>query len=100
MSCRVAGRAANFGDDDVGFAVLGKHADAILNFVRNVRNHLHGLAEIVASALLLDHQLVDPPGGPVVLPRSSHRGKALVVTEVEIGLGAVVGDEDFAVLEG
>ena len=27
-------------------------------------------------------------------------GEALVVAEVEIGLGAVVGDEHFAVLEG
>jgi hypothetical protein len=27
-------------------------------------------------------------------------GEALVVPQVEVGLGAVVGDEDFAVLEG
>jgi hypothetical protein len=27
-------------------------------------------------------------------------GEALVVAEVEVGLGAVVGDEDLAVLEG
>ena len=27
-------------------------------------------------------------------------GEALVVAEVEVGFGAVVGDEDFAVLEG
>ena len=27
------------------------------------------------------------------------RGEALVVAEVEVGLGAVVGDEDLAVLE-
>ena len=30
----------------------------------------------------------------------SHPGEALVVAEVEVGLGAVVGDEDLAMLEG
>ena len=35
----------------------------------------------------------------LLLARGAHRREALVVAEVEIGLGAVVGDEDFAVLE-
>ncbi len=38
------------------------------------------------------------PGGDVVLAGGGAPGEALVMAEVEIGLGAVVGDEDLAVL--
>ena len=39
------------------------------------------------------------PGGPVVVAGELGVGEALVVSEVEIGFGAVVGDEDLAVLK-
>ncbi len=62
-------------------------------------NDLHGAAEIVAAALLLDHAFVDLAGGEVVALRHLGVQEALVVAEIEVGLGAVLGDEDFAVLE-
>ena len=65
-----------------------------------MRDDLHGLAEVVAAALLGDDLLVDAAGGEVVVAREPGVGEALVVAEVEVGLGAVVGDEDFAVLKG
>ena len=40
------------------------------------------------------------PGGDVVGLLGRHAGEALVVAEVEVGLGAVVGDEHLAVLIG
>jgi hypothetical protein len=43
---------------------------------------------------------VDAAGGEVVVAGQLRVGEALVVAEVEVGLGAVVGDEDLAVLEG
>jgi hypothetical protein len=64
-----------------------------------VRDHLHGLAEIVAAPLLLEHALVDLAGGEVVGALHPRGDEALVVPEVEVGLGAVVGDEHLAVLE-
>ena len=70
-----------------------------LDFVGHVRNHLHGFAEIVAAALFGDDLLVDAAGGPVIVAGKFGVGEALVVAEVEIGFGAVVGDEDFAVLK-
>ena len=48
----VAGRAADFRDDDVVFAFVGKFTDAIFDHIGDVRNHLHGFAEIIAAALL------------------------------------------------
>ena len=73
--------------------------DGVLDLVGDVGNDLHGGAEILAAALLVDHRLVDPAGGDVVLPGERPIDEALVVAQVEIGLGAVVGHEDLAVLE-
>ena len=63
-------------------------------------NDLDGFAEVVAAALLEDDLLVDAAGGEVVVAREGRVGEALVVAQIEVGFGAVVGDKDFAVLEG
>ncbi len=93
----VADRAAHFHDRDLG--VAGPRRDPALDLVGDVRDDLHGAAEVIAAALLADHALVDLAGREVVAPAHLHVGEALVVAEVEVGLGAVLGDEDLAVLE-
>ena len=85
--------------DDGDFAISGYLAHGVLNLVGDVRNYLYGFAEVVAASFLGDYLLVDAASGQVVVAREFGVGKALVVAEVEVGLGAVVGDEDFAVLE-
>ena len=93
----VAHRAADLGDDHV---VPRRGApDGVLDLVGDVGNDLHRGAEVLAAPLLVDHRLVDPAGGDVVLLRERPVDEALVVAEVEVGLGAVVGDEHLAVLE-
>ena len=56
--------------------------------------------EVVAAALALDDGVVDPAGGDVRGARGVDVGEALVVAEVEVRLGAVLGHEDLAVLVG
>jgi hypothetical protein len=99
LSWRAASRngAADFHDHDVGF--LAELIDDALDLVGDVRDDLHGLAQVITAALAVDHPLVDLPGGVVVAPRSLKAGEALVVSQIEIGFGAVVGDEDLAMLE-
>ena len=94
----VADRAADLAQNEVDILVAG--GDEGLDRVGDVRNDLDGRAEIVAAAFLGDDLLIDAPGGDVVGLRSGAAGEALIVTEVEIGLGAVVGDEHLAVLIG
>ena len=94
----VADRAADLGDHHVD-VVGGQAADAPLDLVGDVRDHLHGLAEVVAAALGGEHRLVDRAGRGVRVPRQVLVDEALVVAEVEVGLAAVVGDEHLAVLE-
>ena len=72
--------------------------DEILDRVGDVRNHLNRGAEIIAAPLLGQDVLVDAAGGDAVRLGRGPPGEALVVAEIEIGLGAVVGHEHFAVL--
>ncbi len=92
----VADGAADLAEHEI-VAVVAL-ADEILDRVGDVRDHLDGGAEIVAAPLLGEDVLVDTAGGDVVLPRRRPAGEALVMAEIEVGLGAVVGDEDLAVL--
>ena len=78
----------------------GDARDALLDLVGDVRDDLDRAAEVVAAALLGDDRLVDAPGGDVRQLGQVLVDEALVVTQVEVGLGAVVGDEDLAVLVG
>ena len=95
----VADRAADLGDDDVGRRRLGRALDPRLDLVRDVRDHLHRGAEELALPLLAQHRLPDRAGAVARVPRHVLVDEALVVADVEVGLGAVLGDEDLAVLE-
>ena len=92
----VAHGAADFHQHHVDIASGG--ADAVLDFVGDVRDHLDGAAEVVAPPFLGEHRHVDLAGGPVAVARRRHAREALVVAEVEIGLRPIVGDVDLAVL--
>ncbi len=99
----IADGASDFDDHDVGHGAVGRSGDAAggcLDFVGDVRNHLHGFAEVIAAALARNDLFVDAAAGEIVGLAERRVGEAFVVAQVEIGLRAVVGDEDFAVLEG
>ncbi|MNQ48179.1 hypothetical protein D3C85_620460 [compost metagenome] len=93
----VADGTADFHQGDVGIA--GALDDAALDLVGDMRNHLHGGAQVVAAALLAQHVLVDPAGGEVVVLGHPRADEALVVAQVEVGFRAVMGDEHFTMLE-
>ena len=95
----VADRTADFGDGDVH--VFGVHGgDGGFDFVGDVRDDLHGSAEVAAFPLAVNDGAVDAPGGVVAGFRAGDSGKPFVMTEVKIGFRAVVGHIDFAVLIG
>ena len=94
----VADGPADLDDDDVRLAVPGDPADALLDLVGDVRDDLDRAAEVVAAALLGDDRLVDAPGRDVAELAQVGVDEALVVAQVQVGLGAVVGDEHLAVL--
>ena len=94
----VADGATDFGDDDID--IVGRQRpDALLDLVGDVRNDLHRAPEIVASPLGVDHRPVDRTRRRVGRTSEVLVDEPLVVTEVEIGLGTVVGDVDLTVLD-
>jgi hypothetical protein len=76
------------------------HGQEILDLVGDVRDHLDGLAEIVAAAFLFQHVGIDPPRRDGIGAPGGDPGEAFVVAEVEVGFRTVVGDEDLAMLKG
>ena len=94
----VADGAADLADDEVDPVCLVERE--FLDRVGNVRDDLNRRAEIVAAPLARDDVAVDAAGGDIIRLLAVDAGKALVMAKVEIGLGAVVGDVDFAVLIG
>src|SRR6476660_7006375 len=93
----IANRAANLDDDDVALRCESLHRR--FNLVGNMRNHLHRRTEVLSATLLGDHTQVNATRRDVVCLRQRSIDESLIVPEIEIRFGAVVGDEDFAVLE-
>src|SRR5215472_15067164 len=93
----IANGAADLDDGDVH--VLGDFFHRRLDFVGDVGDNLHGFTQVVAAAFLGDDLFVDATGGPVIVAGEPGVGEALVVSEIEIGFGAVVGDEHLSMLK-
>ncbi len=68
-------------------------------FVCDVRNYLHRCAKIVAFALFLDNGLINASRGNVAYLRKVCVNKSFIVSQIEVGFGAVIGYKYFAVLE-
>jgi hypothetical protein len=95
----VADRAAHLGDDELDVLRIGDQLDAALDLIGDVRDDLNRVAQVVATALAADHRVVDRARGDVGAARGVDVGEALVVAQVQVGLGPVLGHEDLAVLE-
>src|ERR1700733_40578 len=57
------------GAPDLDYAEIfafSRHQDAALNLVGDMRNHLHGRAEVIAVAFLLNNGVVDLAGRAIV----------------------------------
>ncbi len=89
--------AAHFHQGHVGIA--GALDDATLDLVGDVRNDLDGCAQVIAATLAANHVFIDAAGGEVVVLGHPGADETLVMAQVEVGLGAVVGDEHLTVLE-
>jgi hypothetical protein len=93
----VAHGAADLAEHEIDLILAD--ADEILDLVGHMRDHLDRLAEVVAAPLLLQHVGIDAARRHRVGLAGGHAGEALVMAEVEVGFGAVVGHKDLAMFE-
>jgi len=91
-------RAPHFHDGHVRIASAS--LDVGLDFIGNVGNDLNGLAQIFTPALFFQHRVINLTGSEIVALGHLGAGKALVVTQVQVSLRTVFGDEHFPMLEG
>ena len=94
----VAHRAADLYQNDLSAGGAADHCDAPLDLVGDVRNDLDGAAQVVAAPLLADDLGIDLSGGDVAHPVEADVNEALVMAQIQVGLGAVVQHVHLAVL--
>ena len=99
----IADSAADLGDDDVWpVAVgvrLGHLQDPAFDLIGDVRDHLHGIAEVLPTAFPGDDFRIHLAGGHIRRTGQIPVQEALIVADVEVGFGPVLGDEHLTVLE-
>ena len=97
----IADGAAHLSDNEVKlFILLVLSQHPALNLIRDMRHHLNGLAQIVATTLAVNHRLVDTTGSDRVMTRGMNTCEALVVPQVQVGLHTVGRHIAFAMLIG
>ena len=93
----VACDTADFAEHDVS-AAFGCRAEGVLDFVGNVRNYLHGAAEVLARAFFCEHGGIDATRSVARCLGALHACETFVVAQIKVGFVAVVCHENFAVL--
>ena len=96
----VACGSADFHNHDVVMAASTQIQHFRLDLVGDVRHHLHGFPQVRAFALFGNHVVIDASGGDVVFLGSRQVQETLVVAQIEIGFGTVVGHIHFPVFVG
>ena len=96
----VADGTADLGNDYVGIGLLADAVHEVLDFVGDMGDDLHGGAKVLAAALLVEHVPVHFARGQVGKTVEVLVDEALIVPEIQIGLGAVLGNVHFAMLIG
>ena len=100
LALDVAGGAADLGNDHIGPGGGSHVVDVALDLVGDVGDDLDGLAQIGTLTLLVQDVPVHLAGGQVGVLVQVLVDEALVVAQVQVGLGAVVGDKHLTVLQG
>ena len=97
----IAHGAADFHEGNVrGVFGFADSQEGVLDFVGDVGDDLNGATLVFTAAFLVEHAPVDTAGSDGVELGEGNVEVAFVVAEVEVGFGAVVGDEHFAVFKG
>ncbi|MPM10225.1 hypothetical protein SDC9_56553 [bioreactor metagenome] len=96
----VAYRSADLGDYDVRFACTAQPVNIFLYFVGDMRDDLDGTAQEFSFPLPQEDRPVNLPGSDRGIDGEVFVGKPLVMAQIQVRFGSVVGDEDLSVLVG
>ena len=94
----IADGAADLGDHHIGIGLPAHPVYKLLDLVGDMRDHLHGRAQIFALALFVEHIPIHLARGKVGVAVQIFVNESLVVPQIQIGLCAVLGHIHLAVL--
>ena len=100
LALDVAHRAADLDNGNAHVRVSKVSVETALDFVCDVRNHLHGTAAVIAAPFFLQDSPVYFSRGNIGIFVQAFVNETFVVAQVKVCLGAVVRDKHFAVLDG
>ena len=100
LTLNIPDSAADLGDDHVSPGLPSHAVDKVLDLIGDVGNDLHRGAQVFAPPLLVQHVPVDLAGGEIGKTVEVFVDEALIVAQVQVGLRAVLGDENLPVLIG
>ncbi len=93
----IADRSAEFGNHDIDRFIVGGADYAFLDLISNMGDDLDCPSQIVALALFIQNGPINLAGGDIMISRQILVDKTFVMAQVQIGFGAVVGNEYLAV---
>ena len=92
-------RAADLADDHIGVAIL-HGIDPPLDLIGDMRDDLYRAAEIAPLPLPVQHRPKDLAGGNAGIAVQGFIHKPLIVAQIQVGFGAILGHKDLSVLKG
>ena len=96
-SLDITHNAADFRYYVVVAILFAQELNATLDFVRNMRDYLHGFAQIVPAPFLANNRLINTSRGYIIAPRRLHIEETFVMTQVQIRFASVIRYVAFAV---
>ena len=94
----IAHSAADFGDNHIRTVISCHIIDTLLDFVGDVRNNLHGLAQIIPATLLVQHVPINLAGSYVGTLGQADVNKTLIMPQVQVSFRTIIGNEHLAML--
>ena len=98
LTFNVSGCSSNLRDNHIRLACPTYIVDKRFDFVRNMGDYLHRLAQILTSAFLVQHIPVHFAGCQVGKPVQILVDETLIMSEVEVGFRAVLCDKNLSML--
>src|SRR5579859_3397918 len=100
LTLDVTDGAADLADHHIGASGSGLFFDARFDLIGNVGNDLYRATKIFAAPLLGDDIGIDLTCRHIACLAGGLIGKALVMPQVKVSFGAIVGDKDLTMLIG
>ena len=100
LALNIANRSADFRNHNISSRLFSDRIYKSLDLIGNVRNDLHGIAQILAAALFVQHVPVDLSCRQIGILIQIFIDKSFIVSQIQISFCTVFGYINFAVLIG